>query len=324
MIAVFGEAPRQVLQEYEIEELEQVTKHRSICFLTTRTGEKVFKPSRAGSARTYLTGELLKNRENCVIIPALIQTKNARNYCWFSGNRYQLTTRLPGQEADYRRLEDLQAAVRSMRIFHHFTSALIGKNSSKWNLLNFPTETEWRKRFQELEICRKISEKRRDYWSERYRKAWRYFNDLAFQALKKMAGIGNKPEKVICYHDWAHHNLILDNGLAYLVDFDYMIIDRAAHDKANLALKYLRLSQWTVESLFRVLWTFDRYYSWSFEELKLFRIYLTFPYDFWMLGRQYFLEKQPWSQRYFEDQWQRKIVPFRQFNKLLKILESLE
>jgi len=74
----------------------------------------------------------------------------------------------------------------------------------------------------------------------------------------------------------------------------------------------------------KALWNFDRFYPWKIGELRKFRIYLTFPYEYWMLGRQYFLERQPWSTRYFIDQWHRKVSGFEKRIKILELIECFE
>jgi hypothetical protein len=43
-----------------------------------------------------------------------------------------------------------------------------------------------------------------------------------------------------------------------------------------------------------------------------------------MLGRQYYIEKQPWSGSYYRDQWRRKISHHDERLKVLKLIENME
>ena len=38
---------------------------------------------------------------------------------------------------------------------------------------------------------------------------------------------------VICHNDLAYHNILINNGEAYFIDFDYVIIDLKVHDLCN-------------------------------------------------------------------------------------------
>jgi Ser/Thr protein kinase RdoA (MazF antagonist) len=169
-----------------------------------------------------------------------------------------------------------------------------------------------------------MATRRGDDWSKRYLKLWGIFYEQACQAIEEYDTVQSESWKCLCYHDWAFHNLVIHNGVAFLIDFDDMLLDQAVHDKANLISRYLRLYRWDHRYLLKILWNFDRFYPWRSKELNLLRVYLTFPYDFWILGRQYFLERLPWSAYYAREQWERKIALYQARKKCLEILRTLE
>lgn len=289
---------------------------------TLKGGSFIVKPLRIGARQAFLTATLLKGASDCPVLPRLFQTADYPYYFWDHRGRYLITCAVPGREADYWEDRDLTAAILGMGEFHRYTRQLITEKPAVWNCLRYQPLAEWERRYNEMERCRNRAIQSQDHWSKQYLKLWFYFSDQLYQALRELKTVSRGGPEVICYHDWAHHNVIIQNGLAALVDFDYMLVDRAVHDKVNLIARYLRLYNWSKEALLKIIWKFDRYYPWYPEELKLLRIYLLFPYDYWMLGRQYYLEKQPWSFKYYQDQWDRKVAPFREREKLLKLLEE--
>lgn len=323
----------------------------------------VLKPLKLGAVKAFLVGELLAEGQkffreakshdqsdgypddppvSATILPAPVKTPGGSNYIWSGGNRYLLTAMIKGREADYHRQSDLQAAICTMKTFHRFTRKLITGNQKRWVFLRFNPAAEWRKRLREMEICREMAARScsrqgggNDDWSRQYLSYWPEFYDQAREVVGALENLtanmrtdtGNGGN-VICYHDWAYHNIIIDDGVrssvraAFLIDFDDIIVDRPVHDRANLISRYLRLNSWSPTALTQILTDFDRSYEWESGELEWLRIYLAFPYEFWMLARQYFIEKQPWSMKYYQDQWQRKIACQAQRRRVLEMLET--
>jgi CotS family spore coat protein len=296
---------------------------RSAYTVLIRDESFIVKPLRVGAGRANLIGKLLSENRACPVLPRLVKPEGCGHYWWHGGNRYLVTRRLPGREADYRQSSDLSAAIATMAEFHRYTRQFTQTLKQGWALLVYEPEREWERYLNEMETCRRLAVRASDPWSRQYLRVWHYFSNQAWLALQAVRA-RNVPEvKVICYHDWAWHNLIRYGNQAYLVDFDYMLIDLPAHDRANLIARYLRLYDWSREALLKLLWLFDRFYPWRCGELSLLRVYLLFPYDYWILGRQYYLEKQPWSAKYFQDQWQRKIEPYLKREKILDLLERI-
>jgi CotS family spore coat protein len=300
-----------------------VTPFRSVYLAVTATGTIVIKPLRTGIARAFLTGKLLAAQRRCPVLPERVHTGKTPYYRGKGGSRYLITRQIPGREADYRDPADLVTAIRTMREFHHYGRNLLHEEPNLWGMIRFLPDRMWEKAFREMEQCRKMACRAQDAWSKEYVKLWHYYSRQGWEAIRGLPAREESGEAVVCYHDWAFHNLIIVRERGYLVDFDLMVVDHPVHDRANLISRYLRLHHWSVEALMKVLWNFDRFYPWEKGEIQRLRSYLLFPYDYWMLGRQFFLEKQPWSSRYYKEQWHRKIAPYREREKLLELLERI-
>lgn len=299
-------------------------KQANTYLITGTDGIKVLKELTIGAEQAKLIGELLFALNGSGITPEFIRPKSGAAYFWNQGNRYFLTRYLPGRAADYYQLQDLQAAIRTMAAFHQLSEQFLLSHPIHRSFLRFEPIRIWRKRLQEMEICRDRAIRLRNHWSREYLRCWYLFWNQAARAIKEIEAIGSEQPEVICYHDWAFHNLIINNDKAALIDFDYMLVDHPIHDRVNLISRYLRLHQWSNQALLKALWNFDRFYPWRAGELRKLRIYLTFPYEYWILGRQYFLERQPWSEKYYQEQWERKVAHFEQQVKLMELIDCFE
>lgn len=311
-----------VLDSYPIQ--GSIQSYRRVYLVDNQPKQWILKQLRVGTVQTFLIGQLLAAGQGCPMLPELAKTTAGYSYLWRGGNRYLLTARFAGREADYLILDDFKKAIQTMAAFHKFSLHLLQEDSNRWALLDFNPRVVWQQRLRELDICRKRAIRRQDWFSKQYLKLWSLFSEQAFQALEEILKLKKPGSETLCYHDWACHNLIIQDETACLIDFDYIIRDSTAHDRANLAGRYLRLHQWSVESLFKLLWNFDRFYYWKKGELKAFRVYLLFPYDYWMLGRQYFIEQQPWSKKFFQDQWDRKIAGSEKRLEILNLINQIE
>ncbi|HEX7712820.1 MAG TPA: phosphotransferase [Bacillota bacterium] len=290
----------------------------------------ILKPMRIGAGRAACIARLLSHGAEWGIIPDLrwcgSDLLHRGLYQWYRGNRYLISRFLPGRTAEYQDYHDLSAALQTMGSFHVLTTRLLGEEPQHWEILRYNPTREWRIRLGELRNCKQLAYRMGDDWSRRYLKVWDGFYDQAQVALEELEQCYETASSfpTLCYHDWAHHNVLIDSKNAYLIDFDELILDCPAHDRANLIGRYLRLRDWSIKSLHRIIFENNRIYPWRENELRLTRIYLTFPYDYWILGRQYLIEQQPWSHRYYEDQWQRKIAPNHRRLKLLEIMARME
>lgn len=303
----------------------QYRTHHSVYFTPLQDPAYVLKPLKVGTVRAYLIGKLLTEQELYPIIPRLIKPDSGGYYLWHKGNRYLVTEKLSGLVADYHSVTDFKAAVIAMSSFHRLGRKLIQSNPNQWAMLQFNPQLKWGQCLREMETCREIAIRfQDDSFSRQYLQMWHCFYEMAFQVLQTLPTIRDVTKKTICYHDWAFHNVIIESGQAHLIDFDDMIVEHSIHDRVNLISRYLRLHHWSIAALLKSLWNFDRFYHWQKGELKLLRLYLGFPYEYWILGRQYYIEKQPWSRRYYQEQWQRKISYHNERLKVLNLIENME
>ncbi|HWQ30165.1 MAG TPA: CotS family spore coat protein, partial [Negativicutes bacterium] len=56
---------------------------------------------------------------------------------------------------------------------------------------------------------------------------------------------------------------------------------------------------WDLGKAYFILNEYDRIYGVDKDELEVIKALMTFPQDFWQIGLQYYVEKQPWAMEYF-------------------------
>ncbi|MDT8715636.1 CotS family spore coat protein [Clostridium sp. 19966] len=113
-----------------------------------------------------------------------------------------------------------------------------------------------------------------------------------------------------CHHDFAHHNVLIDiEGKANVIDFDYVILDSHLHDLSSLLLRRMKNGKWDIDGAKFILDAYSLVHEISEEEIPIMASFMEFPQDFWQVGIQYYWEKQPWEEDFFE-------------KKLLRIVED--
>lgn len=103
-----------------------------------------------------------------------------------------------------------------------------------------------------------------------------------------------------CHHDFAHHNVLINNNLDIkIIDFDYLILDSHLHDLSSLIIRKMRYNKWSIEDALFIMKSYNSEYRIKDEELKVMGGFMQFPQDFWQVGIQYYVEKQPWGENFF-------------------------
>jgi spore coat protein, CotS family len=103
-----------------------------------------------------------------------------------------------------------------------------------------------------------------------------------------------------CHHDFAHHNILINKDLDIkIIDFDYVILDSHLHDLSSLIIRKMRYNKWSIEDAIFIMRNYNQEYKIKEEEIPVMAGFIQFPQDFWQVGIQYYVEKQPWGEDFF-------------------------
>lgn len=137
------------------------------------------------------------------------------------------------------------------------------------------------------------------HFTSHYKQALKAVSDL--KASKYYEIIENhKSLNELCHHDTANHNFLITSDLdVYIIDFDYCILDSHLHDLASLIIRNMRHGNWNFDILNYILEVYSNKIKITDDDIYMIFCFMQFPQDFWQIGLQYYVEKQPWSEDYF-------------------------
>lgn len=112
---------------------------------------------------------------------------------------------------------------------------------------------------------------------------------------------------VLCHHDLAHHNIIIDDSNeVHFIDFDYSLIDLPMHDIANIAVKAIKHNRWDIDIVKSIIENYSEEKFLSKEELDILYGYLLFPKDFYDISSSYYFKNRGWEEEEFLEKLKRK------------------
>lgn len=284
---------------------------KSICRLETENGTKCLKKAHMSpeyfmfinSAINYLIDRGFKG-----VVP-YVPTADGRPCIQDGKYVYYVTEWIDSRECKFKVPEDLKKAIRTAAELHKASEGYVppaGSNPrvyySKW-----PEKFE-HKCIQLLEFSKSIEEKEYiDDFDEIYAKYLYYYWQQGKKSIEMLKASPyfeisrlSAEKGEICHHDMANHNfLITYDNRVFLIDFDYCIMDTRLHDISSLVIRNMRYGIWDIEKANFILEQYDRVYPISSKELQVIKAFMTFPQDFWQIGLQYYVEKQPWTMVYF-------------------------
>ncbi|WDC85020.1 hypothetical protein PL321_05665 [Caloramator sp. mosi_1] len=99
-------------------------------------------------------------------------------------------------------------------------------------------------------------------------------------------------------------------------------MDTHLHDLSSLLIRNLRYGNWDIKLFNFILNEYGRYVPVTLEEVNLIFCFMEFPQDFWQVGLQYYVEKQPWTEENFLKRLNRVVLDCENRFKFLDELEG--
>ena len=104
-----------------------------------------------------------------------------------------------------------------------------------------------------------------------------------------------------CHHDYANHNVLIDTDKKInIIDFDYCMLDSGLHDLASLMLRAMKNCRWSIDRAIFILEAYGSINEIEETDIPIMAAFMEFPQDFWQIGLQYYIEKQPWEEKFFQ------------------------
>lgn len=269
-------------------------------------------------------------------IPEIIQNKYVEEYVRFEQGYAYLTPWINARESNYDNPFDLKNAAIKLSELHKYSRGFEITSDMKprigwfkW-IDKFSERTEDIIRFKDIinektvkSEFDKLFVSEADEEIERARTAIEnlchssYFDKMS----KEIYNHG------FCHHDYAYHNVLMGSDKKIdIIDFDYCILDSGLHDLGSLLLRAMKNCRWSMDRAIYILDAYSSVNEIENTDIPIMSAFMEFPQDFWQVGLQYYIEKQPWEEKYFEkkllryldDRYEKEdfIEEFREFKYL--------
>ena len=313
---------------YKTEKIKNALKIESsiggLCFKQSKYDIRQF---------TFIVGaiqHLIDRGFNAVL--QFIETKDGEKYIKTEKGYGFLCKWIDSREADYDNPVELKICVETLSTMH--LSARDYKCSDippvrdcigKW-------PERFKKRCSELLYFKTqiLGKESKTEFDEIYLKYFDLYYKQAAKSIKdiedtKYLSIMEETQKhnEFCHHDTANHNfLITKDNSVYMVDFDYCIMDSHLHDLSSIIIRNMKNGNWNFDTLEYILGIYTKKIPVSFDELCIMFCFMEFPQDFWQVGLQYYVEKQPWDEAVFLRKLNRGVRDFKDRMKFLRRFEA--
>lgn len=216
---------------------------------------------------------------------------------------------IESRQCKFKKRDDLLKAIKLSADLHKAAKDFKPPEDSKPRIYYGKWPQNFRKRLDEMKLFKETIESKdvRDEFDEAYYPLIDFFMEQGYEAIELLEkssyyDISQKAMErgEFCHHDMAEHNfLITPYGEMRIIDFDYCIMDTRLHDVASLVIRNMRHGIWDIAKADFILNEYCKYYPINQRELEVIKCFALFPQDFWQVGLQYYVEKQPWTMENF-------------------------
>lgn len=286
-----------LLDQYEIE-VVRTRKGRGAILCETDKGLLIFKEYSGNPEHLQLQDALLKkiSREGLIRGEELIPTREGELCVRDNdGVRYILKTYREGRECNIREREECLEAVRLLAKLHLCTEKGVMAESKPFSIGG-----EYEKRNRELKKIRK-------FLQQRSQKTWfeisllHCFDAFYEQALEASQGwetyrtLGEEEgADSLCHGDYQYHNILVDEGGWYTINFERCIRDNPIRDLHLLMRKLLEKTNWNKNLGEDLLRTYEGVRPLSAVSRIDLYYRLAYPEKYWKIVNFYYNSGKAW------------------------------
>lgn len=325
---------RQYLSQYDLDvelferfnlKVLDVIPVRKIYIIITDKGNKVLKRidySIEELKNIYEGIKYIKNSFDRVI--DFMETKEGEIYCKWQEDIYCVMDLVQGRECEYSNPVDIVIASKGIAELHKasegYRPLIAEKNVCGNTIESFERRLEEMAFFKSIALLCKIKTK----FDEIFLKNYDYYENKikeSISILKKSQfyKICSQEDKVVlCHHDLANHNILINNEKAYFVDFDYSIVDLRVHDLCNFISKAIKEYAYDIDRAKTIIMEYGKINSVEKDELTILYGMLTFPQDFFSISRDYYTRRKLWTEDTFISRLERKVSYKADYEEFLR------
>lgn len=304
------------MREFEIErqfdiKIETIKANKGVYYLKTNKGERCLKRINYGPQKLlFVYGakeHLIKNGFSN--LDRYYLNVNDEPYALVNEDLYTLSEWLEGRECDFRNIDEVKVAAKTLAGMHEASKGYDPPENSKLksDLGRWPHLME--KRTKSLDKMKDIIRKKniKNDFDMIYLKSMEFYRDLGKQALQTLKESNYyelcmvaEQEKTFCHHDFTYHNIIIDNNeKPHIIDFDYCKREVRTFDISNFMIKVLKRVDWNIDFAKAIIEAYNSVCKLRDDEYKVLYAYLQFPQRYWRLANRYYYNEVNWGQNTF-------------------------
>ncbi len=304
------------MREFEIErqfdiKIEIIKANKGVYYLKTNKGERCLKRINYGPQKLlFVYGakeHLIKNGFSD--LDRYYLNINDEPYALVNEDLYTLSEWLEGRECDFRNIDEVKMAAKTLACMHEASKGYDPPENSKLksDLGRWPHLME--KRTKSLDKMKDIIRKKniKNDFDMMYLKSVEFYRELGKQALQTLKESNYyelcmvaEQEKTFCHHDFTYHNIIIDNNeKPHIIDFDYCKREVRTFDISNFMIKVLKRVDWNIDFAKAIIESYNSVSKLRDDEYKVLYAYLQFPQRYWRLANRYYYNEVNWGQNTF-------------------------
>lgn len=294
--------------------VKDVIPIRSVFVLNTDQGTKILKRIQYTIEELrFIYHGILYTKEKFKRIMDFFPAEDGSLYVERDGGVYCLMNLVEGRECDYSNPVDMMLAARGLGEFHRASEGFRYPLPSKYQ--NGKMIEGFKRRLEEVHFFKHMAnmhEHKTEFDKIFLGHVEHYLEDMekSIEILESSPyyKLCSEEDKIVlCHHDLAYHNILIHDQQAYLVDFDYAVIDLKIHDLCNFITKATKPFAYDIEKAKMILSEYTSENVLDKRELKVLYGMLFFPEDFYSISRDYYTKRKDWEEDVFEDRLLRKI-----------------
>ncbi|MDW8800621.1 CotS family spore coat protein [Clostridium sp. A1-XYC3] len=286
---------------------------RGVYMASTDRGEKILKKveyTKEELKFIYSILDYIRNKFSRIV--DFVKGADGEIYTIWDGNMYCVMDVVQGKECNFSNPVDLTIAARGLGELHNASEGFKTSLYTKYN--NGKLIDTFKRRVQEMEFFKNIAsihENKTEFDEIFLKNVDYYINQIKASAdmLEKSCyyKLCSEEDKiVVCHHDLAYHNILINDGEAYFIDFDYAIIDLKVHDLCNFINKVIKNFAFDVDKANSIIENYCVKNTLSKREIEVLKAMLAFPEDFYSISRDYYAKRKDWDEEVFLDRLKRK------------------
>lgn len=287
---------------------------RNVYLLFTDSGNKILKKVEYSRENLQFIYEAIEYiRPNFDRIMKFTKTVEGDIYTTWNGELYCVMDVVEGRECEFSNPLDVSIASKGIAELHKASEGyrctlpekcLVGRA-----IENFKRRCEELRFFKRLAMLHEYKSSfdevfltHVDYYLEEVEKSVEMLNSSSYLKI-----CSEEDKIVICHHDLAHHNILINENKAFFIDFDYAVVDLKVHDIANFISKAVKNFAFDLDRAKGIITDYCTINTLDRRELEVLKALLTFPEDFYSISKDYYGRRKEWEEDTFLDRLIRKV-----------------